>query len=163
MTNSAASPSPLTESFDTPKQVKRIVVGVDGSEGSQTALRWALREARLRGVNLHAVLAWKYHPHWSDPGPGVRVPASYTPDGPDLHDRVLHRSGDPRVPALLVIDSPWPKTLSTPSRSIASVVGSAVKMTPEASERIICFGHACRGRVGDNKFAVDDAQPAYVW
>jgi nucleotide-binding universal stress UspA family protein len=32
-----------------------IVVGVDGSENSLDALRWAVEEARLRGVALHAV------------------------------------------------------------------------------------------------------------
>jgi nucleotide-binding universal stress UspA family protein len=38
--------------------VGRIVVGVDGSEHSRDALRWAHREARLRGFELAAVLAW---------------------------------------------------------------------------------------------------------
>jgi nucleotide-binding universal stress UspA family protein len=37
-----------------------IVVGVDESEGSAAALRWALREAQRRGVPLTAVLAWGY-------------------------------------------------------------------------------------------------------
>ena len=36
----------------------RIVVGVDGSEHSKQALRWALQEARLRGASLEAVHAW---------------------------------------------------------------------------------------------------------
>lgn len=34
----------------------RIVVGVDGSSGSQAALRWALVEAATRNVPLHAVM-----------------------------------------------------------------------------------------------------------
>jgi len=33
-----------------------IVVGVDGSEPSRRALRWAARQARLTGASLHAVL-----------------------------------------------------------------------------------------------------------
>lgn len=37
-----------------------IVVGVDGSEPSRRALKWAADEARRRGVRLHAVLAWTY-------------------------------------------------------------------------------------------------------
>jgi nucleotide-binding universal stress UspA family protein len=37
-----------------------IVVGVDGSDASKEALRWALAEARLRGTVLRAVLAWEY-------------------------------------------------------------------------------------------------------
>ena len=35
-----------------------IVVGIDGSEHSKKALRWALDEARLRGASLRAVYAW---------------------------------------------------------------------------------------------------------
>jgi nucleotide-binding universal stress UspA family protein len=34
-----------------------IVVGVDGSEGSRAALRWALAEARHRGVPLRVIHA----------------------------------------------------------------------------------------------------------
>ncbi|ROP35081.1 universal stress protein [Saccharothrix texasensis] len=35
-----------------------IVVGVDGSPVSRTALRWAVEEAKLRGCAVEAVLAW---------------------------------------------------------------------------------------------------------
>jgi nucleotide-binding universal stress UspA family protein len=38
---------------------RRIVVGVDGSDESAVALRWACREARLRGAQVHAVAAWE--------------------------------------------------------------------------------------------------------
>ena len=38
----------------------RVVVGVDGSEGALTALRWALDEARLRSAPLEVVHAWSY-------------------------------------------------------------------------------------------------------
>ena len=37
--------------------VRRIVVGVDGSTESAAALRWACREASLRGAEVHAVHA----------------------------------------------------------------------------------------------------------
>jgi nucleotide-binding universal stress UspA family protein len=36
----------------------RVVVGVDGSEGSVAAVRFAAAEARLRGGELHVVHAW---------------------------------------------------------------------------------------------------------
>jgi nucleotide-binding universal stress UspA family protein len=39
--------------------MRRIVVGVDGSPESAAALRWACREARLRGAEVHAVRAWE--------------------------------------------------------------------------------------------------------
>lgn len=38
---------------------KSIVVGVDGSEASQAALRWALEEARALGTRLVVVHAWE--------------------------------------------------------------------------------------------------------
>ncbi len=37
---------------------QRIVAGVDGSESSQEALRWAARQADLTGGALKAVMAW---------------------------------------------------------------------------------------------------------
>lgn len=36
----------------------RIVAGVDGSEESKVALRWAVEEARLRHAELRVVYAW---------------------------------------------------------------------------------------------------------
>lgn len=39
-------------------RVEKIVVGVDGSNSSLKALRWAARQARLTGGELHAVHAW---------------------------------------------------------------------------------------------------------
>ncbi|MFB7476986.1 universal stress protein [Kitasatospora sp. NPDC056184] len=38
----------------------RIVVGVDGSEPSKRALRWAVRQAELTGAAVEAVIAWEY-------------------------------------------------------------------------------------------------------
>jgi nucleotide-binding universal stress UspA family protein len=37
----------------------RIVVGVDGSAPSRAALRWAVRQARLTGGTVDAVIAWE--------------------------------------------------------------------------------------------------------
>jgi len=37
-----------------------IVVGVDGSEPSQAALRWAATEAHRRGVGVEVVTCWSY-------------------------------------------------------------------------------------------------------
>ena len=37
-----------------------VVVGVDGSPGARAALRWALREARLRNSPVRAVHAWTF-------------------------------------------------------------------------------------------------------
>lgn len=37
---------------------QRIVVGIDGSDGGDRALRFAVDEARCRGARVEAVLAW---------------------------------------------------------------------------------------------------------
>ncbi|MHB1430842.1 MAG: universal stress protein [Streptosporangiaceae bacterium] len=36
-----------------------IVAGVDGSDDSKAALRWAARQARLTGAEVHAVIGWQ--------------------------------------------------------------------------------------------------------
>ncbi len=42
-----------------PSSLSRIVVGVDGSEPSEHALRWAQFVATAAGGNLEAVMAWE--------------------------------------------------------------------------------------------------------
>jgi nucleotide-binding universal stress UspA family protein len=37
-----------------------IVVGVDGSDCSKDALRWAARQAEVTGATLEAIAAWKF-------------------------------------------------------------------------------------------------------
>ena len=55
----------------------RIVVGVDGSEPSKRALRWAADQAKLVGGELEAVTAWEYPPTlgWAPP-----YPSDFDPD-----------------------------------------------------------------------------------
>jgi len=50
---------------------KAIVVGVDGSEASREALRWAADEARLRFAELVAVHAWSFIPAQPIGDPGM--------------------------------------------------------------------------------------------
>jgi nucleotide-binding universal stress UspA family protein len=38
---------------------RRIVVGVDGSSGSKTALRWAMTQARLTDATVEAITTWQ--------------------------------------------------------------------------------------------------------
>jgi nucleotide-binding universal stress UspA family protein len=54
-TDSAKEVRALNQNLGLP----RIVVGVDGSSASLAALRWAVREAGLRGTTLHVVRAWE--------------------------------------------------------------------------------------------------------
>jgi nucleotide-binding universal stress UspA family protein len=48
----------------------RIVVGIDGSECSRKALRWAANEARLRKATLEVVGVWSF-PTYVDPMGGA--------------------------------------------------------------------------------------------
>jgi len=57
--------------------VRRIVVGVDGSVESVAALRWACREACLRGAEVHAVHVREVH---------RRSLASYAVPAPSAED-----------------------------------------------------------------------------
>jgi nucleotide-binding universal stress UspA family protein len=41
-------------------ETARIVVGVDGSEGSKHALKWAAAQAKLTGADLEVVAAWDF-------------------------------------------------------------------------------------------------------
>jgi len=53
----------------------KIVVGVDGSDGSLRALRWAAEEARLRDAVLEVVTSWHYPVLATIPAFGVLPPA----------------------------------------------------------------------------------------
>jgi len=50
----------------------RIVVGVDGSEESKAALRWAIDEARLRDATVEALFVWHYQMYVA--GPALAIP-----------------------------------------------------------------------------------------
>ncbi|MFF1464128.1 universal stress protein [Streptomyces sp. NPDC058330] len=50
----------------------RIVVGVDGSDQSIKALRWAVRQAELTGDTVEAVNSWEYPAtSWASMMPGL--------------------------------------------------------------------------------------------
>jgi nucleotide-binding universal stress UspA family protein len=75
----------------------RIVVGVDGSEGGQRALRWAIHEAAVRGGSVTAVTAWT----WA----GIDASTITNPDDARRHVEdmlgkaiVKALNDDPRVP-----------------------------------------------------------------
>jgi nucleotide-binding universal stress UspA family protein len=48
----------MTATRDTAGRTE-VVVGVDGSESSKSALRWAARYANAMGKTVHAVIAWQ--------------------------------------------------------------------------------------------------------
>ena len=48
-----------------------IVVGIDGSQTSQDAMRWALSQAALTGAELRAVSSWRWPNYLTRIPPGV--------------------------------------------------------------------------------------------
>lgn len=48
------------------KPAGRVIVGVDGSASSVDALQWAAEEAKLRGAELHTVIAWSVQGGFGD-------------------------------------------------------------------------------------------------
>ena len=88
-----------------------IVVGVDGSEGSRMAVRWAARQARLTGAPLRAVASWRWPNYITRIPPGVdlqadtlrtlrEVLAGIRTEFPDVHVSE-HVVEGPAGPALL--------------------------------------------------------------
>ncbi len=60
----------------TEKETGRIVVGVDGSDCSIAALRWAERIAGATGMEIDAVTAWQFPSAYGLAG----GPVGYQPD-----------------------------------------------------------------------------------
>jgi nucleotide-binding universal stress UspA family protein len=51
-----------------------ILVGIDESEASKAAMRWAIREARLTHARIQAVAVWHLPQHFNDvPAPSCDV------------------------------------------------------------------------------------------
>ncbi|MFE7607041.1 universal stress protein [Streptomyces celluloflavus] len=51
-----------------PEKPGRIVVGIDGSQSSQHALRWAVRQAEMTHSVVNAVIAWECPPLYGSIG-----------------------------------------------------------------------------------------------
>jgi nucleotide-binding universal stress UspA family protein len=64
-----------------------IVVGVDGSEGSSDALRWAASQAKLTGAALRAVATWRWPNYVTRIPPGADLQSETT--------QVLHELVEP--------------------------------------------------------------------
>ena len=70
--------------------MKRIVVGIDGSEESRRALHEAARLAEALGTRLEVVMAWQhstsmYDAYYPEPGRGPRHVRPRTPSGRSSH------------------------------------------------------------------------------
>jgi nucleotide-binding universal stress UspA family protein len=108
-----------------------VVVGVDGSDNSRDAVRWALGQATLIGGSLRAVATWRW-PTWLirlPPGADVRVdPARIPAETARILTEVLDevRAEYPDVPLTEhVIEGPaGPALLSQSEDADLLVVGA---------------------------------------
>jgi hypothetical protein len=87
----------------------RIVVGVDSSPSSRAALVWAVRQARLTGASVEAVIAWH--------APAMSGAAPFGPGGLENWDygewaagaltRVIEQTVDPDGPVRIAAISSY--------------------------------------------------------
>ena len=107
--------------------MERIVVGVDGSEHGDAALRWAVEEARSHDATLVAVMAWT----WLDQ-PHLTGDEDFDPDY-SAHDaeevlaavveRIAGSEPDVRIEQRAVMDLPAAALLSEAEDADLLVVG----------------------------------------
>jgi len=107
----------------------RIVVGVDGSPSSQSALRWAVEEASLRGAALDVVYSW-HHPQesfvpmwgvppWEELEAGARATLDEL-----ISAEGLSPAGPPVTNAVLLQGAAAPALLATAKGADLLVVGA---------------------------------------
>ena len=111
----------------------RIVVGVDGSEPSRRAFRWALAEARLRGATVEALHAWRVPYIGGDP---------YTAAGFD--PGLVEESG--RDTLRHAIDAEDTSGLAGPVEQVLTSGGAAAALLDAAKEAdLVVVGSRGRG------------------
>lgn len=109
---------------------KRIVVGVDGSDGAADALRWAFREAALRDCEVEAVLC---------------LPPLELQPGRDLEPG-LTEVGGAKALDRFVIDAIGPDVVDTVARRV--IPSGAVSGLRHAAEQAGMLVVGSRGRGG---------------
>ncbi|MCI2422423.1 universal stress protein [Saccharopolyspora sp. K220] len=117
-----------------------LVVGVDGSEASARALRWALDEGRRRGAQVHAIMAWKSHAVLGGPAPVL-----LRPELAPHHLREQHWQDLNRVVRSCLGGA------STPEVHAELVEGEAAEVLTDrsAGAAMLVLGNRGHGRVAD--------------
>jgi nucleotide-binding universal stress UspA family protein len=95
-----------------------IVVGHDGSGRASTALKWAIDEARLRGLPLHVVRAWKLStaipetnvpfgtvPSWDECATAIKAAIDRALGTVDTAGLTVHRHALHGSPATLLVEA----------------------------------------------------------
>ncbi|MFE2017808.1 universal stress protein [Streptomyces sp. NPDC059499] len=107
----------------------RIVVGVDGSDASIKALRWAVRQAELTGDTVEAVNSWEYPASsWASMMPGM--PEDFDPQAvaivalTEALEEALGAEGAASVSKVVVIGNPAQSLLDRAAGANLLVVGA---------------------------------------
>jgi nucleotide-binding universal stress UspA family protein len=83
------------------REIGLVVVGIDGSEESLAALKWALEEAHIRGARVRAMNVWNY-----PAGYGVETSAWSLPDLETMERYAQTTLNESVDKALIGIDEP---------------------------------------------------------
>jgi nucleotide-binding universal stress UspA family protein len=111
------------------------VVGVDGSDGSRNALRWAARQAGYTGATLEAIIGWEY--------PAFYGWAAAIPDDLD-YDKLAEHALDEAVDEVFGRDRPaWLRT-----RVVCKHAALALVEASEGAELLV-VGSRGHGAVAD--------------
>jgi nucleotide-binding universal stress UspA family protein len=113
---------------DQGREGERIVVGVDGSDSSKTALAWAVRQAALTGAEVDAVNAWQIPATY---GYGYAMPIA-VPDLEKIAGQILDEAiaeaaklaPDVQIRPVIAQDNPARALLNTAKGADLLVVGS---------------------------------------
>ncbi|GAA1784318.1 universal stress protein [Luedemannella flava] len=105
-----------------------VVVGVDGSEHGRAALRWAAREAALRGIELQVVHAYD----WRVPGAIAQAGAAFAEAMREAAEEVVRlavaeareAAPDVQVRGMTVLGSPAAKLAAVAQPDTLTVVGN---------------------------------------
>ena len=112
-----------------------IVVGVDGSAASASAVRWAAREAELRNLPLAVVSVLAPVVQAGGPWPEVPVPEEYVriqqAEATDVVDKAVRSAADGAAPALQI----------TGEVLLGPIVATLVNMSERADMMVV----GCRG------------------
>jgi nucleotide-binding universal stress UspA family protein len=99
-----------------------ILVGIDESEASRAAMRWAIREARLTHARIQAVAVWHLPQHFND----VPVPSctALQDDANTWLKRAIPPNSGVRVDTLIVRGDPTAVLLQHAQRAQLIVLGN---------------------------------------
>jgi nucleotide-binding universal stress UspA family protein len=101
-----------------------IVVGVDGSDSSRDAVRWAAQQAKLTGSTLRAVASWRWPNYLTRVPPGVNLQADTAHTLQQVLDDALADHADVSVTQHVVEGPAGPALLTQAHDASLLVVGA---------------------------------------